>query len=202
MKYLIRPAYWLWRTPRGQALALLILLLGGAGYAFHDIAKSTTDRLAVSAALAAALVAIWGVVNQWGISRRQLTVQFMRELETDHDYIGALSVFNAAARERDGLVKFAKAPPEDLADRKAFEEDAQAVWLVLNQDELIAIGIKNSILDYRVVCMLARNAIQQRYNHSKHLIDQMRTNLPLPTMYLELQRLAARLKNDDFHNIL
>lgn len=201
MKYLIRPAYWLWRTPRGQALVLLVLLFAGAYFAFRDL-KDPTDKLAVAAALGAAFVAIWGVVNQWGISRRQLTVQFMRELETDHDYIGALRIFNAAARERAGLVQFAKTPPMDPAERTKFEEDAQAVWLVLNQDELIAIGIKNSILDYRVVCMLARNAIQQRYNHSRYLIEQMRTNLPLPTMYLELERLADRLKNDDFHSIL
>lgn len=210
----------------GLALAYFyIASIQEAGEPARQVAE---NRLLVIAAGAAAGIAIWTVVNQWAISRRQLTIEVLRQLETDKEYAEALSRFNQAARREDSLKTYAKGLPErfknppvvpkggspketkrsykklkrfeaDLADWRA---DEAAIHLVLNQDELLAIGIRNSILDYRLVCAFWRTALIRRKTSSADFVAELRHQTRTPTMYIEMQRFAEKLERDYYHGLL
>lgn len=213
----VRTSNSLGRSPHLQALILSILLLGLLAYAFFRVAAAppaegtfSEEQLLVLAAGTAASVAIWGVWNQWAISRRNLTIQFLRELETDKDYIEALNLFNKAAQNGNDICCYAHPYDERTkrwgqrsdAHRAAFFKTERAIVLVLNTDEMIAIGIKNEILDYRLVCSYRRQTMMRRYAVSKPYIEALRTASMLPTVYIEAERLAGRMGSDPYHALL
>ena len=193
------------------------MLLGLLAYAYLRIAAApgangtfSEERLLVLGAGTAGTVAIWGVWNQWAISRRNLTIQFLRELETDKDYILALALFNRAARNGGDLKCYAHpynaaACPLFKSQKKAKDEHlqvAKAIDLVLNTDEMVAIGIRNAILDYRLVCSYRRQTMMRRFAIAKPYLEELRTVLMLPTAYVEMERLAGRLASDPYHALL
>lgn len=198
------------RSPYMQAVLISLMLAAAISYSYFQIATDANERLFVLGAGLAASVAIWGVWNQWAITRRNLTIQFLRELETDKDYIEALNLFNkAAANGRDircyahGYDESSKKFLESATDHKqSYLRTERAIILVLNTDEMIATGIRNSILDYRLVCAYRRQTMMRRYAVSKGFIDELRTASTLPTAYVEMERLASRLTNDPYHSLL
>ncbi|MFY0400776.1 DUF4760 domain-containing protein [Brevundimonas naejangsanensis] len=237
IKSSVRAAHGLWRSPKHQTILVAIGVLLVLGWAYFSVASvpgtdgaagdNSEERLAVLAAGAAATIAIWGVVNQWAISRRQLTIGVLRELETDREYGEALQRFNAIARREATMKIYAKGLPDRLknpptlkgrggkakrayrCELKAFEEelkswrdDEAAINLVLNQDELLAIGIRNSILDYRLICAYWRTALIRRHSSAREFIVELRHQTRTPTMYVEMQRFAEQLERDYYHGLL
>lgn len=220
LRVFVRSSFSLGRSPHIQALIVSVVLVAGliAGYAFvsgvvsgSDASNSTTeDELLVIAAGTAGLVAIWGVWNQWAISRRNLTIQFLRELETDKDYILALAQFNRAARNGGDMKCYAHPFNKTScsmfrSQKKAKDEHlqvAKAIDLVLNTDEMVAVGIRNAILDYRLICSYRRQTMMRRYAVAKPYIEELRTVTMLPTAYVEMERLAQRLASDPYHALL
>lgn len=221
-KPIVRVTHAVWRHPAWQLLFLMAVLgavlawayfaiasVPGANEAFADTAE---ERLAVLGASAAAIIAIWGVSGQWAISSRQMTIQFLRQIETDADYIKSLALFNDAARSGDILTyayPFKKpkgwkalSAKSRRKHRAKFRQVDRAITLVLNTDELVAIGVKNAILDYRLVCSYRRRTTTRRWAVSKSYIDANRTALGISTTWIEFQRLAERMENDPYHNIL
>lgn len=202
MRWLVRTIYWLVRTPQGQTAVVTVLVAAALWFAYFKIAETNEHRLAVIGAAAAAAVAIWGVVNQWAISRRSLTVQFMRQLETDKEYVDALELFNQAALHPGGLLRLSNGRPTEAKELELWIKHEWAVRLILNMDELMAIGVRNSALDYRVVCTLSRRSIQRRWSYAKDFVQALRTETSTHTMFLETERLACRLRDDDIHALL
>lgn len=222
IKPVVRTTHAIWRQPGWQLFIIITILAGalcwayfriasvpGAGETFGDTAE---ERLFVFGAGAAALIAIWGVVGQWAISSRQLTIQYIRQVETDADFIKALEKFNEAASCGD-MVKYAHAfqRPSDWNKlsrkdrrkaRKAFDDTARAIMLVLNTDEMIAIGVKSAILDYRLVCTYRRKITINRWNAARQYVDAERTVTGPHTLWIELERLSKRLEDDPYHMIL
>lgn len=219
----VRASHGLWRSPKYQTILIVLGIAAALLWAYFAVASipgsretigdTSEERLAVLGAAAAASIAIWGVVNQWAISRRQLTIQFLRELETDADYIAALDRFIALVGPGKDVRIYAHpmAPikaktKKERADRRhakaEFRLNERALTLVLNTDELIAIGIRNSILDYRLVCAYRRSTIMRRYNAAKPYIDELRNVSRLPTLYIEAERFALRLTGDYYHALL
>jgi Domain of unknown function (DUF4760) len=202
MRWIIRSIYWLVRTPPGQTAFVTVLVGVGLFYSYFKIAQNSEQRLVVIGAAAAVAVAIWGVVNQWAISRRSLTVQFMRQLETDKEYVESIDRFIQATRHPGGVLRLANGPPADPAELDAWEKQEAAVRLILNMDELMAIGVRNSALDYRVICTLSHRSIQRRWAYAKDYVTLLRNQTSTPTMFLETERLACRLRDDDIHSLL
>lgn len=226
------------RSPRYQSWVVVALLAVALFVAFRYIASAprgtdalravAENQLLVIGAAAAGGIAIWTVMNQWAISRRQLTIQVLRELETDREYSEALIRFNAIARREDSLKSYAKGRPERFKvppvvpkagtpkeikracrkleqfekDLEEWRKDEAAIRLVLNQDELLAIGIRNSILDYRLICAYWRTALIRRYGTSMDYIRELRHQTRTPTMYIEMQRFAEQLERDYYHGLL
>ncbi len=218
LRTFVRSSFSLGRSPHIQACIVSVVLVAGlaglyafvSGLAVGAAGAGTEDELLIVAAGAAGLVAIWGVWNQWAISRRNLTIQFLRELETDKDYILALGLFNRAARNGGDMKCYAHPFNEATCSifrskKKAKEEHlqaAKAIDLVLNTDEMVAIGIRNAILDYRLVCSYRRQTMMRRYAVAKPYIEELRTVTMLPTAYVEMERLAHRLASDPYHALL
>lgn len=234
----VRALHGVRRSPRLQAWLVVIGMTVGLSAAYLYIAsipnteealrQVAENRLLVIAAAAAAGIAIWTVVNQWAISRRQLTIEVLRELETDKEYADAQRRFNRIARREHSLKGYAKGLPEHLklrptvpkkgtkkelkraekklaqfeADLAAWRDDEAAILLVLNQDELLAIGIRNSILDYRLICAYWRTALVRRYVSASDYIGELRHQTRTPTMYIEMQRFAEQLQRDYYHGLL
>ena len=192
-----------WRSPRTQTMLLILAVAAGLSWGYLRIADDAETRLAVLGAGVAATIAVWGVANQWAISRRQLTIQFIRELETDKEYAEALALFNAAAAHNSSIRQYALAPPR-MKDALYQEwiKTAAAIALILNQDEIISIGVRNSILDYRLLCTWARTAYIRRYDRAKPYIETLQTEMRTPTMFSEFARFAERLRADDVHLLL
>lgn len=229
----IRSLHVVRRSPQHQAAIVVLIGLVVLGAAYlkiappqdsTEIARATVaNRVLIIGAGLAALIAIWTVVNQWAISRRQLTIQVLRELETDKEYGEALIRFNAIAKRETTLRIYAKGLPEELkkppsstgdedADATAMADyevklaawraDDAAIALVLNQDELLAIGIRNSILDYRLICAYWRTTLIRRHSSAKEFIEELRHQTRTPTMYIEMERFAEQLKKDYYHGLL
>lgn len=219
----VRMGHGLLRSPKYQTILIVLAIAVGFALAYLKIASipgasetfndTAEERLAVLGAAAAAAIAIWGVVNQWAISRRQLTIQFLRELETDADYIAALGRFVGETGPGKDMKIYAhpmapikaKTKAERRERRRArcdFDTAERAITLVLNTDELIAIGIKNSILDYRLICAYRRNTIIRRYSAAKAYIEELRAVSRVPTLYIEMERFAQRLNGDYYHGLL
>jgi len=198
VKWLVKLAYTPWRSPRTQAILLILLLIATLIWAYFRVANDAETHLAVLGAGLAATIAIWGVVNQWAISRRQLTIQFIRDLETDKEYAEALALFNAAANS--GNIKsYALSPPKSPKVYKEWVKTEAAIALILNQQEIIAIGVGNSILDYRLLCAWFRTSYIKRYDRAKPYIDEIRTQTSTVTLFVEFERFAGRLKRDEVH---
>lgn len=222
IKPVIRITHGIWRQPSWQLLIIIIVLAITLAWAYFRIASvpginenfgdTAEERLVVLGAGAAALIAIWGVVGQWAISSRQLTIQYLRQIETDRDFIKALEKFNVAAKCGD-MHKHAHAfqrppgwksltPEERKKLRRKFHETTHAIRLVLNTDEMIAIGVKSAILDYRLVCTYRRKTTINRWNAAKNYVDAERTATGPHTLWIELERLTKRLEADPYHMIL
>lgn len=234
----VRALHGVRRSPQQQAWLVVLGVAAGLFAAYQYVAsiphaddalrQVSENRLLVIAAGAAAALAIWTVVNQWAISRRQLTIEVLRQLETDKEYADAQRRFNRMARREHSLKGYAKGLPDHLKsppdvpkkgskkdlkraqkkraqfDRELAEwrDDEAAIHLVLNQDELLAIGIRNSILDYRLICAYWRTALIRRYVSASDFINELRHQSRTPTMYIEMQRFAEQLQRDYYHGLL
>ncbi len=216
----VRFTHSVWRSPRQQTFVLIVGLVAVLVWSYVKLAPNAANpveaRLSILAAGAAAAIAVWGVVNQWAISRRQLTIQHIANLETDREYLSALRRFNIAAEREQSLKQYAKGePPEGVRKRKNSEDQAtydkrQRDWMddqsairkILNQDEFIAIGIRKSILDYRLVCACWRGTITRRYSVSLEYIAELRRVTRMPTMFIEIERFAEKLNRDYYHSLL
>ena len=119
-------------------------------YRWHAISKSISkihehpDTYAILATgFAAAVVAIWGIISQRAITRRQVTLEHISRQEGDKELIEARSKFILLAKAPGGLEPFADVSKE-TASELVF------IKLVLNEYELIAIGIERGIIDFEL----------------------------------------------------
>ena len=92
-------------------------------------------------AFVAAAIAIWGILTQRAIARRRATLDLIVKIESDSDLIAARKKFIELAKAPGGLGVWAELEKEQ-------SEEVQSIRLVLNEFELISIGIQRGILDY------------------------------------------------------
>ncbi len=135
----------------------------------------------------AAIIAIWGVITQRLIARRKATIDFLNDAEKDQDVIKARKKFIELTRRPGGLV--------DLAEPdKRGSDDAEAVRLVLNQYELISIGVQRGILDLVILKLFSRGAILTSWDKAAPFILALREKTHNPNLFYEFEQLAWWLK--------
>ena len=100
----------------------------------------------IGAALAAA-IAIWGVITQRALTRRRATMDLIFGILNDNDFIKARQKFISISKQDTGLLPYAQITPPEV-DGKPDEDGNSSIDLVLNNYELLAIGVQRGILDF------------------------------------------------------
>jgi Domain of unknown function (DUF4760) len=137
----------------------------------------------------ATLIAIWGVLSQRAIARRRATIDLITRNEADHDLIKGYQKHIELALAPEGLAKWA-----DVAKEKTVE--TQTIRLILNQYELVAIGIQLGILDYKFWRRWGRSTTIRSWKHASPFVLKLRERLSNPAIYHEFEELALALEGD------
>ncbi|MDV6329992.1 DUF4760 domain-containing protein [Asticcacaulis sp. 201] len=149
------------------------------------IPVSEVDAVVITAIIAG-LIAIWGVFNQWAITRRQLTFQHISNKDSDRDMIQARKRFIELAKKPHGLAKWAD-PSHEAS------EEIESIRLVLNDYELTAIGCQLKIIDYVLIERNERSAIIKYWFHAAPFVYALRARLGNSTIYHEFEELARSM---------
>lgn len=149
---------------------------------------SEVEAILVTAAIAS-LLAGWGVITQRLVARRLKTIEHLSHQEADRDMIEARATFNrlsAADGKLSGYVT-----PDDLT-----KDETDKVRLVLNDYELIAIGIQYSTLDFGIYRQFARGRTLRDWARAAPFIYKLRNELGNQLVYYEFEDLAHRLQSN------
>ena len=135
------------------------------------------------------LIALWGIMSHRAIERRRTTLEYLWRNETDHDVIEATKKFVELAKKDHGLIEWATEPQEP-------SDEVQKIRLVLNQYELIAIGIQRGIIDYHLYERWARSATIQAWSFAVPFVAALRTRKKNDALYHETEELVRWLKGN------
>ncbi len=136
--------------------------------------------------LLAGIIAFWGIVVQRSTARRKATLEFIQKMESDNDFLQANRIFVRLTRS-DNIAKYA-------SQENVNSEEAQAIKVILNQFELVSVGIQNGILDYDMFKMWCRGWVLETYNHVSAFIDELRRSSGNKKLFKEFQYLKDCLE--------
>ena len=141
-----------------------------------------------SSAALAAVIAVWGVISQRSITRRQQTMQHMTKVDSDKDMIAARKQFIDLAKKPGGLSPWAEPEQENT-------EEAQSIRLILNDYELTAVGIQYGIIDLGFYKRYNRSTVIRYWNHAAPYVYALRARLGSNSVYHEFEELARWLQD-------
>jgi hypothetical protein len=133
--------------------------------------------------IVAALVAIWGVTTQRAIARRRATLDHIARSLSDRDLIQAHLRFIQLAKEPGGL-----APWADVDKEKS--EETQTIKTVLNEFELIAIGIQRGIIDYQLYVRWFRTGAILYWRHGAPFVHALRARVQNDAVFHEFEEMV------------
>lgn len=143
-------------------------------------AVTWVDLGILGVAVFAGIISVWAIVTQRLVARRQATLQLLAESEADMDLINCRKKFIQLANQDGGLGKFGE-------QDQLWTEEAMAIRTVLNELELISIGIQRGIIDYDFVERWNKSTIISYYRHALPFITRVRENSKIDTYYQEVQ---------------
>lgn len=153
---------------------------------FLGIAPDLTDVGAILlTGIGAISVAIWGIISQRSITRRQMTIQHINQLDNDKDYIEAVRKFVELAKEGDGLAIWAAGDKEKTTE-------AQSIRIVLNAFELIAIGIQAGAIDLKMYRQWHKSSVLLFWKHAEPFVYELRRRTERQKLFIEFQMLVER----------
>ncbi len=135
-----------------------------------------------------------GIVSQRNVSRRRATVDYITNLINDRDYIQA----------RQKFIKIGANPEKITALANFIEpssEEALAVQLVLNNYELITIGIHRGVLDYKIYKRYAKGTVIKDWDVTAPFIKQLRLTADNDNIYAEFETLVNLMQGKAKLNI-
>jgi Domain of unknown function (DUF4760) len=138
----------------------------------------------------AVFAAFLGVFTQRLLARRNSTIELIYRLQTNAETLEDKRQFLALEKEhgRGGLAKFADAEHEG-------SNDAKVILNVLNQFELIAIGIEVGSLDYEIYKRYNKTNSISYYHRAAPFIHALRARLGNDAIYHEFEQLTWWLKD-------
>lgn len=134
-------------------------------------------------AVCAAVIAVWGVITQRVVSRRSATLDYLWEIDSDQDILEARKTFINVTKEDGGIAKYAER-------EKRGSTQTDAIRLILNTHERIAIGIQFGILDSEFVKRHSRGTILQDWALAAPFVYAIRSSINNPAIYHEFEELA------------
>ncbi len=140
----------------------------------------------ITAAVAAA-IALFGIFTQRSITARQTTIQYLRDAERDRDMIRARRKFQKCVRDPNGVAQWG-------TEANAQSEEARAMRMVLNDYELIAIGIQRGILDDTTYRRWHKSAVVKDWRNAAPYVIAIRTRTNNDALYHEFEEMARWYK--------
>lgn len=134
----------------------------------------------------AAVFAFWGIQSQRGIARRRATLDFIMKSETDGDMIKARLRFIELSKDVNGLGPWAALDKEKT-------DEAQKIKLILNEFELIAIGIKRGIIDKQLYCNWFKSGAIKHWDHAEPFVNILRSRTGNNALYIEFQQFVMSI---------
>ncbi len=137
----------------------------------------------------AAVIAIWGVLSQRAIARRQATLDHISHLESDRDIIEARKIFVELSKKPGGLAVWADSNKEQTTE-------ALAIGRILNSYELISIGIQRGIIDFELFKRWHRSSAIKYWERGAPFVMSIRNRLSNDMFFHEYEEMVGWLKAD------
>lgn len=161
------------------------------------ISASTTEAQAtiitglIGAAIAviAAIVAIWGIASQRGLSRKQMTFQHLAQSESDGSFQKALKILGHESNKPGGLLQWAEKEKEGTEEQKA-------IVTILNWFELSSLGIQKGIIDGALFQELNAGHTAFCWTRAEAFVTALRARTGRKAIYHEFEELARWLQKD------
>lgn len=131
----------------------------------------------------AAVIAVWALFSQRAIAAKRATLDFIQESQRDSDMIAARQIFYGLLKTPEGLGKWA-------ATEHVESPEANAIRTVLNEHELVSIGIQRGILDDETYRRFYRTIVVQRWQDSASYILARRKRTGTQSLFHEFEELA------------
>jgi hypothetical protein len=137
--------------------------------------------------LLAAAVAVWGVHTQRAIARRRATLDYISRGLSDQGFLDAHRKFIELAKDPGGLAPWA-------AEDKEKTCEVQSIRTVLNEFELVAIGIQRGIIDYELYIRWFRSGAILYWRHAAPFVLSLRARVQNDALYHEFEEMVRWLK--------
>lgn len=135
----------------------------------------------------AGVIALKNITTQRGIARRRATLDLISGKQWDNDYIRARKEFNALRESSNGLEFWAAAEHSGTPQ-------LETIRLILNDYELIAIGISEDIIDETLYKRWFESTLIRDFDAAFATIDTLRRRTKIDGLYVEFEALARRWK--------
>ncbi|WP_460275114.1 DUF4760 domain-containing protein [Celeribacter sp. ULVN23_4] len=136
-------------------------------------------------ATVAFFVARTNIKEQRRIARRRATLDLLSRNEWDSDYLKARNEFNVLKNTPPGLAFW-------TSEDHAASPQIATIRSVLNDYEMIAIGIEEDILDEDLYLKWFRSSLLKDYELSKDAINSLREKHKVPSLYDRFELLAVK----------
>ena len=144
----------------------------------------SAGAILLSAAVASA-IALYSIEEQRKIARKRTTLDALSQKEWDRDYIDSKHTFNKLRDHDDGLIKWAQ-----IENRSS--DETKIIRSTLNDYELIAVGIKEKVLDEELYKRWFRASFIKDWQQSKAFIMELRRSENMPKAFCEFEWLAEK----------
>jgi hypothetical protein len=143
-----------------------------------------SENLLGFATLLAALVGAGGIVSQRIITARRATIELISHFESHGGLGEAKKIYNE-------LVSAGGAGLTQFAEEKHWgSPQTEAIRVVLNQFELVSIGVQRGILDFELYRRWYKAGVLRHWDQSSLFIVALRKRMNNPLVYNEFEQLV------------
>jgi hypothetical protein len=147
----------------------------------------TAGAILLSAIIGAS-VAVLAIAHQRGIARKRSIIDNLLRKNWDKDYIQIRKDFVRLREDRDALLEAAKQDNQS-------GDDASVIRSILNDYEIIALGIRRDILDERIFKLWFKTTFLNDYEKMRPFVAEVRQRNR--RAFVELEGLAEKWKKRD-----
>ena len=151
----------------------------------------TSGAVVVSAiaVVVSAIAAVWVVKSNRTIARKRATLDLIMTVESDRDLVEARRKFLEIKRSETRPGAYVRTNGGD-------NEEFKTIRTVLNINELVAVSIREGVIDERVFRRWFNSAYVEDYNYMRDFIDAVQSTNN-NNVYKEFKETAKRWKDDE-----
>jgi hypothetical protein len=148
-----------------------------------------TGGLAAMVGAIAVVAAIWGTISARKIARSQTTFEHLAALKTDSSYQTSRACFSRIVRSGEGIERYAAREHEGSAE-------LQAIISVLNEYELMSIGIQRGIVEPELYKRWAHSSVIFDWRSAQPFVLALRKRAGAQSLYHEFEEMARWVGQD------